>query len=206
VFVMRVDFPLLPATEAQGQDEQTPAQPVDPVWQRARQKLYQPPYGRKDARVRPGGPGEMDFNQFRDDLLQTLRHAANIRNIEPNEWVILTVIGQSGEGFQGGFYGGGMMGGMGYGGGTGGFSGGGGMMGGVVGGYGGGTYSSGGFYSSSGSYSSGANGRSTGRRAPAPAAGATVLTLQAQKADIDAFAKGDLDVEQFRQKLKAFTY
>jgi hypothetical protein len=229
IFVMRVDFPLLPTTEPQGQGEQTPAPPADPVWQRARQKLYQPAYGRRDAGARPGGPGEMDFNQFRSDLIQTLKHAANIRNIEPNEWVILTVIGQSGEGFQGGLYGG-MMGGIGgYSGGMGGFSGGGGMMGGMGGGYGGG-YSSGGFYSSSSSYSSSSatTGRSTGRRALA--ASATVLTVQAKKADIDAFARGtslesiygqddhimgvqgqkpaksSLTFEQFQQKVKVFTY
>jgi hypothetical protein len=238
VFVMRVDFPLLPTTEAQGQGEQEQAQPADPVWQRARQKLYQPAYGRRDAGGRPGGPGEMDFNQFRNDLLQTFRHAANIRNVEPNEWVILTVIGQSGESSPAGFYGGGMMGGMGgYGGGgmggMAGFGGGGGMMGGMGGGYGGSGYSSGGFYSSSGSYSSATAGRSTGRRAPVPAAGATVLTLQAKKADVDAFARGSnpslqsiyglpydgqpssqkqepakssLSFEQFQQKVKVFTY
>ena len=34
----------------------------------------------------------------------------------------------------------------------------------------------------------------------------TVLTMQAKKADIDAFGKGDLDFEQFRQKVKSFTY
>jgi hypothetical protein len=218
VFVMRVDFPLLPATEPQGQGEQAPAPPADPVWQRARQKLYQPAYGRRDAGARPGGPGEMDFNQFRSDLIQTLRHAANIRNVEPNEWVILTVIGQSGEGSPAGFYGGGMMGGMG------------GYGGGMMGGYGGGGgYGMGGFYSSSSSYSRATTGRSTGRRAPAPAAGASVLTLQAKKTDIDAFARGtslesiygqdymmgiqeqkpaksSLTFEQFQQKVKVFMY
>lgn len=238
IFVMRVDFPFsLPAP--QGRVDAPKQEAVDPVWQRARQRLYQPPDPRRSAGARPGGPGEMDFNQFRNDLLQTLKHAANIRNVEPNEWVILTVIGQSGEGSPAGFLGGGMMGGMGgYGGGgmggMAGFSGGGGMMGGMGGGYGGGTYG-GGFYSSSSSYSSSSatTGRSTGRRAPAPAAGVTVLTLQAKKADIDAFARGgnqdlasmygqdyakqlggqkqepakpSLTFEQFQQKVKVFTY
>jgi hypothetical protein len=100
------------------------------------------------------------------------------------------------------------MGGMGYGGGMGNFSGGGGMTGGMTGGYGGGAYGGGNFYSSSSSYSSSSAtvGPGTGRRTPASAAGATVLTLQAKKADIDAFAKGGLDLEQFRSKVKTFTY
>jgi len=34
----------------------------------------------------------------------------------------------------------------------------------------------------------------------------TVLTLQARKADVDAFARGELDVEQFQQKVKTFAY
>jgi hypothetical protein len=204
IFMMRMDFSFSPPAP-QGRVDAPKQEAVDPVWQRARQRLYQPPDPRKGAGSRPGGPGEMDFNQFKDDLLRTLKHAANIRNMEPNEWVILTVIGQSGEAGPPGFYGGGMRGGMG-GMGMGGF--GGGTMGGTVGGYGSasGGYSSGGFYSSSNSYSSVSGGRSIGRRAAAPTAGAAVLTLQAKKGDIDAFAKGGLDVEQFQQKVKVFTY
>jgi hypothetical protein len=35
---------------------------------------------------------------------------------------------------------------------------------------------------------------------------ATVLTIRAKKSDVDAFAKGDLDFEQFQQKVEIFTY
>ena len=35
---------------------------------------------------------------------------------------------------------------------------------------------------------------------------ATVLTIRAKKSDIDAFAKGQQDYEQFRQKVQIFTY
>ncbi len=34
----------------------------------------------------------------------------------------------------------------------------------------------------------------------------TVLTIRAKKSDIDAFAKGKQDYEQFRQKVQIFTY
>jgi len=30
--------------------------------------------------------------------------------------------------------------------------------------------------------------------------------MQARKADIDAFARGELDFDPFRQKVKSFTY
>jgi hypothetical protein len=208
VFMMRVDFPFsLPAQQGQVEAPQEAA--ADPVWQRARQKLYQPADARRGAAGRPGGPGEMDFNQFKEDLLRTLKHATNIRNVEPNEWIIVTIIRQGDEGLPSGFYGGGMMGGSG------------GMMGGGMGGYGmAGGYSSsggtggygygggGGFYTgprgSSGASGGGGAGRAP-RNAAAPAS-TTVLTIQAKKADIDAFAQGELDLEQFRQKVKTFTY
>jgi len=35
---------------------------------------------------------------------------------------------------------------------------------------------------------------------------ATVLTIRAKKSDVDAFAKGELDFEQFQQNIKMFTY
>ena len=55
---------------------------------------------------------EKSFDQLKEDLIKTLKHAANIRNIDPNEWIILTVTGRSGGSFGGGF-GGGMYGSMG---------------------------------------------------------------------------------------------
>jgi hypothetical protein len=34
----------------------------------------------------------------------------------------------------------------------------------------------------------------------------TVLVIRAKKADIDSFAKGDLDLEQFRQRVQMISY
>ncbi len=34
----------------------------------------------------------------------------------------------------------------------------------------------------------------------------TVLTIRAKKSDIDAFVKGNLDLEQFQKKVEIFTY
>lgn len=191
LFVVRLDTPFSfsQGSSVQARKESEPK--VDPVWQRAQQTLRGSPSPRSRWSAQED---RVSFEQFKGDLLKTLKHATNIRHIDPNEQVILTVIGQNGpsgpsagdvsfsfEGGSGGFVGG-------------------------SGGFGGG-YSSGGgsFYSYGGS-----SGRSVAGGATAPAQGrqapATVLTLQAAKADIDAFAKGDIDFEQFQAKSKTFSY
>jgi hypothetical protein len=176
---------------------------VDPVWQRARERLTSPQNpALRDPRGLPGATERMDFQQFQEDLLQTLRHAANLRNIEPNESVIVTIIAHEESSAwpeptsAGGSYG-----------------------------AGGGAWFEGSSYSTSSS-SFGPAGGSTyadsrtrssgamagrggpGRTGPgaASAVPATVLTIQAKKADIDAFAKGGLSFEQFQQRIKTFTY
>ncbi len=215
LFVMEVDFPFSFPSEPSGAGEPQEREPDDPVWQRARQKLYAPPGAmRYGARGRPSGADEVSFEEFKEDLVKTLRHAANIRNVEPNEWVILTVVGRdeaglgiapSGRGMRGmmGSYGGGMMGGGGWVEG-GGYSAGGGSVSSGTGSFGG----RGGFYMDSRS-SYGARGGRPGSRLgqpQAPSASTTVLTIQAKKADIDALARSNIDLEQFRQKVRVFTY
>ncbi|MBN1507892.1 MAG: hypothetical protein JW955_13660 [Sedimentisphaerales bacterium] len=217
IFLLKVDFPLSAPT-TQGQAASQKAEPADPVWQRARDRLYSPqrggPYG---ARGVPLAAQERSFDQIKEDLIQTLKHAANIRNIDPNESIILTVAGQSDAAFPGtpyGFGGGAGGGGWMWGGASGG--GGGSVSGGGMGGYGG-RYSSSSFnYSGGGSFQTGSGmqmgmgggGGAMGRGRSAPAApdSTTVLTIQAKKADIDAFAQGTLSSEQFQQKVKVFTY
>ncbi|MBP7052982.1 MAG: hypothetical protein KBE65_18410 [Phycisphaerae bacterium] len=164
VFIVQVDFPYsFPAQQpAGGEAEQEPA---DPVWEQARQKLRSPPGSRtlgSGART-----PRMTFDQFKDELLRSLKHAANLRNIDPNEQIILTVVAQNeGASRAGGadamrlyreVYGSDLMATMG-----------------------------------------------AVRRARTPAT--TVLTMQASKADVDAFAKGGLEFDQFRQKVRSFTY
>ncbi len=216
LFLMEVNFAFSPPPKAQEkQAEET--EDVDPIWQRARQKIFSP----------KGFGGSEFFPEERDnaekievlktELIKTLKHAANIRNLKADEWVILTVIGQGrqsggvyedyyrsaaprsrtsrsgrsrrpssrssssvegvgGGGFGGGGYGGGMMGGMGMGSG---------MMGGM------------------GMGSGMMDGMVYSEMAPPST---TVLTIRAKKSDVDAFAKGELDFEQFQQKVEIFTY
>jgi len=211
MFMLKADFPLSVPSQP-GQAERQETAPGDPVWQRARDRLYAPhipgPYGPV------GMPREADqksLDQLKEDLIQTLRHAANIRNIDPNEWIILTVTERSstssGGGFGGGMYSGmSMMGGMGggYGGTMGGMGGG---YGGMMGGYGG-AYGSGGMGVDPSPGTSARRRGSAGRvpQAPSTPAAATALTIQAKKSDIDAFSKGTLPPDQFRRQVKVFTY
>jgi hypothetical protein len=201
VFVLEMDSPFTfapapPGAGAAGKEA------VDPVWQRARERLASPQNpALRDPRGLPGETEKMDFQQFHEDLLKTLRHAANLRNVEPNESIILTIIahGESGAwpapAGAGGAYGGGALSfeGSSYSGAGSSFGPGGGST-----------------YADSRTRSSGSM-AGRGRPAaippgPAPAASGTVLTIQAKKADIDTFAKGGLSFEQFQQRVKTFTY
>jgi hypothetical protein len=222
LFLMEVNFAFSPPPKSQEQEAEKTAEHVDSTWQRARQQIFSP----KDLNI----AGESDslnkeydsqmVEELKRELITTLRHAANIRNMRPSEWVILTVIGGRRElsqffssrppmmgaisrpksstygrtssggmsGYAAGGYGamgGGMYGGMA--GGMGGFGGGMGGYGGGMGGYGGGMGGMTGF---------GEMGVSS----------ATVLTIRVKKAQVDAFAKGELDFDEFRRHVQIFTY
>ncbi len=205
LFVMEVSFPLSPALTAGSADGNEPEQAVDPVWQRARQRLYAPPGATYGGRRTAGQADQGSFEQFKEDMVKTLKHAANIRHLTGDESVILTIVGQSEQTASpfgrmprglyggGGPYGGGYVAGRGYSSG-----------GGFAGSDGTNSYSDSSSYGSTSVRASAVQG---GRRWPnAAGAASTVLTIQADKADIDAFAQGDLDFEQFSARVKTFSY
>jgi len=102
---------------------------------------------------------------LKTNLIKTLKHATNIQALEPEQLVILTVIGDRHEPAS--------------------------------------------TITRSYSYgrSSGSRYRRTVRPAPEAEMGPllpTVLTICAKKSDIDAFAKGELDYDQFRQRIGIF--
>lgn len=153
VFMIEMDFPYSFLAQRPDTNE-VPQEAGDPIWQRARQKLYAPAGSR--AYGQPGQTQEMTFEQFKEELLRSLKHAANLRHIDPNEQVILTLVAQ--------------------------------------------------------------NERANRTLLEAElleeynringfsVAATTVLTMQAKKVDINAFARGDLDFEQFQQRVKTFAY
>ena len=204
-FFTEVDFPLVFPPEAQEPPRETTKEQADPIWQRAQQEMF----SSQDPTAASQLPGRQEggraLEELKEDLTRLLRHASNIRNLKADEWVILTVIGAGGRPIEAGMMatpgatmgtrsksaGGGMYGTGGYGavGGYGGY-----------GGYGGGSGGFGGGYGVSGFGFGGMGGYGMG-----PASSVT-LTMRVKKADVDAYAKGQIDFEQFQQRVKILTY
>lgn len=196
LFLMQANFPLTAPPKSKEKEAQKTEEPADPIWQRAKQEIFDPMIRTTRRISQPGEKYDAEqIEEVKKELVKSLKHAANIRNLKPDEWVILTVIGK------GRSYG---VGGYGYG----------------VGGYGGGGY--GGSMSMSDyeakvsvppnvgrSYSRTGSGlyRNT-RIVPGGVivASSTVLTIRAKKSDVDTFAKGDLDYDKFREKVQVLTY
>jgi len=216
LFLMEVNFAFSPPPRPQAKDPTETTEAVDSTWQKARQRVLSP--GASPGMDQDDSARDYDnqmVEELKTELVEALKHASNIRNIQPDEWVILTVIGgqrQFGMRFGGSppAMGGGIstsrsstgpgassgrMGGMsggGFGGGyvVSGYGGAGGTMAGGMGagGFGGGVY---------GGMS--AYGRTT-------SSSSTVLTIRTKKSDVDDFAMGELDFEQFQEKVKILTY
>jgi len=210
VFVMTVDFPLSFPSEQASEGE--PEREVDPVWQRARQKLRSPSIKYRYGAGRRSAAAEgISLEEFQKELVEALRHAANVRHIASSDRIILTVIGQDERGVYGyrgsaGAYGGG------YGGGSRSASGG------SSGRGRGRTYAHSETYNTRGDglvQTSSGDGDGNVKRnalgdviyeARRAGAGPTVLTMQTTKADVDAYATGEIDVEQFRSRVKVLSY
>ena len=225
VFLMEVNFAFSPPLKPEEQKDEETAEQVDPTWQRARQQLFSPQAPRPGMPGFSGqGPGLVKFDQLKGELIETLKHAANIRNLRPDEWIIVTVIGQGRQ--PGEFYedyyrsaaprsrtprdrrssrgeaeGGGMVGGMSMGMGGMGMMGGMGGMGGGMGGYGGGMMGGMGGMAGYGEMMGGMAGYG---EMGLPSA--TVLTIRAKKSDVGDFARGELDFDQFQEMVEIFNY
>ncbi len=217
LFAMEVNFSFSPPPpKQQTQETEPPGEQADSTWQRARQQVFSP--GEAQGAEGPGSPQEYNsqmVEELKRDLITTLKHAANIRGLQPDEWVILTVVGggrESGGAFGGRFP---MMGGMssmstgmsfggassgGMGGGMGGYGGSGGFGGGYVGGGVGGGY--GGVMGGG----TGMAGAGMGGYGAAGSSSSTVLTIRAKKSDVDAFAGNMLMLGAFQEKVKIVMY
>ncbi len=219
LFLMEVNFAFTPPPKEQ-EKEAKKTEDVDPIWQRARQQIFSP----KDPMMDRGARSEQQeysaekIEQLKAELTRTLKHAANIRNLKADEWVILTVIGKgrqpseiyedyyrsaaprprtstSGRSRRTSSRVSSSVESAGRGGGGYGYSVSGRLSGGLGGGggYGGGGFGGGG-YGAVMEY---------GEMGPPSA---TVLTIRAKKSDVDTFAKDELDFEEFQQMVEIFTY
>jgi len=200
LFLMEVNFAFSPPPKKQAQDPAETAEAVDSTWQKARQQVLSPGtspgMGQRDS---ADDYGSQMVEELKVELVKALKHAGNIRNIEPDEWIILTVIGGQRQFGVGGMMGSG-MGGM-MSGGMGGMmgSGMGGMMSGGTGGM-----MSGGMGAGMGAGMGG--GGSFSGFVTTASSPSTVLTIRAKKSDVDDFARDVSDFEQFQEKVTVLTY
>ena len=163
LFLMKVDFPLLPPLQTQQEDATEEKEEGDKVWEDTRRQLYEPELLAKrkkdDSAVEYGAE---KVENLKTTLIKALKHASNIRNLKPEESAILTITG-----------------------------GGNGAM--VT------THSA-----------IVVSGRErVVHESPSSAVGSAAcqaLVIRAKKADIDSFAKGALDLEQFRQRVQMINY
>ncbi len=100
LFLTRVDFLLSPPPEAPEEKETKEEEDVDPVWEQMKQEMYEP----EDVsrRRRTGDRPEEKYDaekveELKETLIKALKHAANIRNLNPDESVILTVTGKASQ-------------------------------------------------------------------------------------------------------------
>ncbi len=98
IFMMNVDFPLSPLPSAEEeQEKQEVKEDVDPVWEQTKKQIYEPQdVRRKSKQERPVIEYDPEkVEDLKDTLIESLKHAANIRALTSDESVILTVTGNS---------------------------------------------------------------------------------------------------------------
>lgn len=92
IFALRVNMPLLRAAPENPGGEQE-KEPVDTAWEEAKKEIFGHP-------VSPGhGPEPTAYNahsvdELKETLINSLRNAANIRNLEDSSFVTIVVSGQ----------------------------------------------------------------------------------------------------------------
>ncbi len=209
LFVMEVNFAFSPPPKKQAQDPTETSDTADSTWLKARRQVFSPGMGEEDS---ANDYDNQMVEELKSELVKALKHAGNVRHIDPNEWIILTVIGGQRQ-FSMGSGGGLPMGGSRstFGGSTrsGGSSHTSGMMGGMGGFSDGGGYATSSYGGAGGMMMGGSMGDMYGSTVPqgrSTVSSSTVLTIRAKKTDVDDFAKGTLNFEQFQEKVKVLTY
>ena len=98
LFLMKVNVLLSPPPETQ-EEKKTEEEDTDPLWTETIQEMYAPPEVNRRRRTdRPEEKYDAEkVEDLKETLIKTLKHAANIRNLKPDESVILTIIGKAGQ-------------------------------------------------------------------------------------------------------------
>ncbi len=97
LFLMGVDFPLSAPPEAETQQEEKPKkEDVDELWDKTRQEIYEPQETRRPGRGAERQEVKYDaekVEKLKTTLIESLKHAANIRILKPDESVVLSITG-----------------------------------------------------------------------------------------------------------------
>jgi hypothetical protein len=98
LFLMKVNVLLSLPPETQ-QEKKTEEEDTDPLWTQMRQEIYAPEEaGRSRSDDRPEEKYDAEkVENLKETLIKTLKHAANIRALKPDESVILTVTGKASQ-------------------------------------------------------------------------------------------------------------
>jgi hypothetical protein len=93
VFTLDVDFPLVLIKGAEEKPQALETEKKDEVWQRSKSKLKgEDKAAEKDEDKEPALVFDPDkVSQLQKDLTAALKHAANIRNMEPREKIVVVV-------------------------------------------------------------------------------------------------------------------
>ena len=94
IFLIKVNFPLSapPETDA---EQREPKEVIDSAWEQAKQDLYQS--GETTRTVETLSPDKYDMykvDYLKEKLITALKYAANIRKLEPDDTVVVTVKGR----------------------------------------------------------------------------------------------------------------
>jgi len=88
MFTLKVDFPLLPPPEQQAKPEQPKG---DQVWLEARRQMVEPPGEKPQTRAKLKPYEAPKVEQFKSNLIKTLKHASNVRVLKSDDCVTLVV-------------------------------------------------------------------------------------------------------------------
>lgn len=90
LFLMRVNIPLT-ASPKPAQQKEKPSEPIDKVWRQAESELYGSPNVQTE---KPGKGYDTDaVEEFKTNIVKTLKHAANIKCLKSDDLVIVTANG-----------------------------------------------------------------------------------------------------------------
>ena len=97
IFMINVDFPLTPPPPEPNQVEEQTDESTDQVWEQTKKQMFEPQENIRRTQKTPKIEYDAEkVERLKATIIKSLRHAANIRAVRPDESVVVTITG-SGE-------------------------------------------------------------------------------------------------------------